>query len=394
MQISSEHIAHLLMKKLSQQLTPEEEGQLNQWASQSDAHQQQLKELMNRSTLQQEYNLYAEAERRAEPVSVPDISGLGNDLAPVRKLRTGNQWWWAAALVLLIGGSGYFWVTTNKKRATLAAIESSGVDIPPGSNRALLTLSDGTTIVLDSMAPGAIAKDGNASIVKSEGGILYRVNGESTDDVLMNTMRTPNGGQYQLVLPDGSRVWMNAASSITYPTAFSGKERRVTVSGEVYLEVAKNANQPFRVDIKETTIEVLGTSFNVNAYPEEAVIRTTLVDGKVKVIAGGNMAVLQPGQQATYDLGESKPINIKSDVNIEQTMAWKNGLFSFVDADFNSVMKQLERWYNITVKYNDKIPTVTINGEMYRNASFQHVIQFLQRMGIKLSQEGNTLIIY
>lgn len=325
------------------------------------------------------------------------------DPPPVRRVRFLEKWGWAAAILILLGAGTYFY-TTSKKTGTDVV---KGKEIPapgvlPGSNKALLTLSDGTTITLDSAASGAIARQGSASIVKKSGGeIVYDARGHSRGEVMMNTMSTPRGGQYHLTLPDGTTVWLNAASSITFPVAFTGSDRKVKVTGEVYMEVAKNASMPFMVDVDgRTTVEVLGTSFNINSYADEDAIATTLVEGKVRVLPGNIAAAkgqqdgvtLKPGQQA-FQPNNTATINISSGANLEQVLAWKNGNFSFTGKSFPSVMKDIERWYDIQVKYEGTIPTRKIKGEMDRGVQLTDLIRFLQGFGLRVELKNRVLIV-
>ena len=218
-------------------------------------------------------------------------------------------------------------------------------------------------------------------------------------------MTTPAGGQYQVTLPDGTKVWLNAASSITYPTAFVDKERPVKISGEVYFEVAKDKEKPFIVDVDgKSSVRVLGTSFNINSYGDESTIKTTLLEGSVKVMRTATTAVstdsviLKPGQQALVALpavaaSSDRQLKVTSDVNIEQTLAWKNGLFNFNGSDLHAVMRQLERWYGIKVEYEGSIPDTKFSGEIYRNVNLSDVLEALQRMGVKFRLHGKTLLV-
>ncbi len=258
--------------------------------------------------------------------------------------------------------------------------------ILPGGDRAILTLADGSQIVLDSAVNGMLAEQGNAQVVKlSSGQIAYNLQGNAHSEML-NTMSTPKGGQYQLTLPDGSRVWLNAASSITFPAAFVGKQRKVKITGEAYLEVTKNKDKPFMVDIDgQASVEVLGTSFNVNAYRDDESIKSTLVTGSIKVSTGNNYAVLKPGQ--AFMNGQVTSTDIARDI------AWKNGIFDFTGKSFQSVMKEFERWYDIQVQYKGAIPAFKLKGEMDRGVQLENLMQFLQQYGLDIQLEGRNLII-
>lgn len=320
------------------------------------------------------------------------------DPPPVRRVRFLEKWGWAAAVLILLGAGTYFYMASKKTGPEVVKGKATPTQgILPGSNKALLTLSDGTTITLDSAASGAIAQQGSSSIVKTTGGeIIYDARGQSQGEVMMNTMSTPRGGQYRITLPDGTAVWLNAASSITFPAAFTGNNRKVKVTGEVYMEVVKNAGMPFMVDVDgRTTIEVLGTSFNINSYTNEGAIATTLVDGKVRVLPGNITAgavTLNPGQQALQP-NNTTTINISSNANLEQVLAWKNGIFSFTGKSFQSVMKDIERWYDIQVRYEGAIPTRKLKGEMDRGVQLNDLIRFLRGFGLQVELKDRILVV-
>lgn len=265
------------------------------------------------------------------------------------------------------------------------------MDMPAAGNKAILTLSDGSSITLDSAGNGTIARQGNVAIVKSaNGAIRYDAEGDHSDAVMMNKITTPMGGQYQLVLPDGTKVWLNAASSISYPAYFTGNERQVTVTGEVYLEVAKDMTHPFIAAITgHKGIEVLGTGFNINAYGDEGKIITTLIEGRIRM--SGSNVILNPGQQAVESVNGQ--LSVIGEANTEKETAWKNGIFYFEDASLPLVMKQLERWYDITVVYEGAVPELRINGKMDRNLTLQGVMDFLTKMGVNYTMKSRTIMV-
>lgn len=309
-------------------------------------------------------------------------------------LRT--AWFRYAAAILLLFGSVVYFRSTNKKPAqTLAnGNKSLQADIESGNNKAILTLADGSTIVLDNAANGKLAQQGNAAIVKlSNGEIAYNFKGVAEGEVMMNTMSTPRGGQYQLVLPDGSKIWLNAASSITYPAVFVGKERKIKITGEAYLEVAKNKAKPFIVDVDgKSLIEVLGTSFNVNSYANEATIKTTLVEGSVKVKAGNKESLLKPGQRAEV-IQNDNTVKVIDNVNIDQTLAWKNGVFNLQNLSLQEFARQLERWYDIEIKYEGNVPDKSFEGKFRRDVKLSDILNWFSELGIQNRLEGRTLIL-
>jgi ferric-dicitrate binding protein FerR (iron transport regulator) len=231
---------------------------------------------------------------------------------------------------------------------------------------------------------------GNTKIIKTDSGRLaYNGTNEKPTEITYNTLSTPKGGQYQLILPDGSKVWLNAASSIRYPTAFVGNSRIVEITGEAYFEVMHNSKVPFEVKTRSQVIEDIGTSFNVNAYTDEAAIRTTLLEGAVKV----DNVVLKPGEQAEADNGTQKITVIKG-VDIQRAVAWKNGIFSFKDADLKTVMRQLARWYNVDVEYEGAVPGGSFGGDIGRGLTLSQVLEGLAETRVKYKiTEGNKIII-
>ncbi|HEY9195894.1 MAG TPA: FecR domain-containing protein [Mucilaginibacter sp.] len=250
-----------------------------------------------------------------------------------------------------------FWVFKVKKNTIQGDNQTAGHvfknDVAPGSNKAILTLSNGKTIVLDSAKNGVIASQGNSNVTKSHNGeLVYSAGARNVDDVVFNTISTPRGGYYQVELPDGSKAWLNAASSIRFPTSFAGKERRVEITGEAYFEVTKNKQRPFIVKVNNSEIRVLGTHFNVNAYNDESSIRTTLLEGAVQFSSGLKKCLLKPGQQSELD--RTGQINVIEDVDVDGVLAWKNGLLHFEDVDIESVMRRLSRWYDVDIVYHNK----------------------------------------
>ena len=325
---------------------------------------------------------------------------------PVRRMVVTRRWGWVAAAVLLLLAAGIAYRSmfmTAKSPPQQAAIIK---DIAPGTQGAILILGDGRQVVLDSQRNGLIAKQGATNVTLKDGAVGYDKNSIGAATTIYNTMTTPRGRQYQLLLPDGSKIWLNAASSIRYPVAFSGHERKVQITGEVYFEVAKNPAMPFKVNINNTsTVEVLGTHFNVNAYEDEAETKTTLLEGSVKVMkretangkretAKNNVfaAVLKPGEQAVLSR-TNLPFTIDHSPDIDQVMAWKNGLFSFDNATIQTVMRQLSRWYNIDIIYEGNIPEQHFFGQMARDLSLLQVLRGLQVTKVNVSLEGRKLII-
>jgi len=316
------------------------------------------------------------ADGSAESVSIPSIPFYRRPF-----LRY-------AAAVLLIATAAVFTVRKVTAPAPVPAIAertAPQTDKLPGSDMAVLTLADGRTIALDSVGNGQIAEQGRVQVIKAANGQLqYQAKNAaaaSAARLWMNTMSTPRRGQYQLILPDGSKVWLNAESSVTYPVAFGPQERKVRITGEVYFEVARDARRPFLVETRGETIQVLGTSFNVNAYTDEGFVKTSLLEGAVKI----NGAILRPGQAWT----NGRVIA----TNVEQDIAWKNGVFNFNDKDFAGVMRELARWYDLEVSYPQGIPKKEYTGEMGRNLTLNQVLKGLEDPDIRFTLTGTHLVV-
>lgn len=322
-----------------------------------------------------------------------------NRRTPVIRISSTILRWSVAAAILILAGTLIFLQISGKSSkqngsAPIAAIPAVKNDVGPGKEGAILTLNDGRTVVLDSLGNGIITDQNGAKVVLNNGELAYNAKESINGEVAYNTIATPKGRQFRLLLGDGTKVWLNAASSLRYPTVFTGNERVVEITGEAYFEVAKNAKMPFHVKINnETEIVVLGTHFNVNSYQNEASINTTLLEGSVRVINGKESALLTNGQQAQSSLLLKNKIKVVSNVNVERIMAWKNGVFDFQDATLGEVMRQLERWYNIEVVYEKGIPDLEFMGKMGRDLTLSEVLRGLEMSEVHFKIEGGRKLI-
>lgn len=310
---------------------------------------------------------------------------LADDILQADHPKVVRLWKWsrvaaAAAVLALIGVSSYFFLQprTSSKIPILAQKEHA--DMPPGGNKAMLTLADGTEISLDSAANGQLAQQAGTQVIKSAGGqLLYRSAKENTNTALLfNKISTPRGGQYQLTLPDSTRVWLNAASTLRYPAVFAGHSRKVQLTGEAYFEVAKNTAMPFTVEVEDLEVQVLGTHFNVMAYNDEAQIKTTLLEGAVKVNKNGNSKRLIPGQGA--HLNRSTGALEVKEVDTEEAIAWKNGFIQLEGNDLPAVMRQIARWYNVDIIYKGSVPA-HFKGIIPRNVPVSQVLKMMELTG-------------
>ena len=304
--------------------------------------------------------------------------------------------WPAAAAIILFIVSGAVYFLLQPKQLPQQIVQSGAAKpfnkvIAAGGYKAVLTLADGSDIILDSTHQGTLAKQGNVKIMRlNTATVAYKAADENNQPVSYNTLSTPNGGQYQLILPDGSKVWLNASSSIHFPTVFKGKERNVSVTGEVYFEVAKNAAKPFKITVKDMEVQVLGTHFDIMAYDDETAMRTTLLEGSVKVTKGYLHKMLVPGQQSV--INESAEIKV-ADADLEEVMAWKNGLFQFNGLDIKTVMRQISRWYDVDVVYAGSIPSGHFTGVVNRSNDILQVLKIMQAGGVRFKIDGRKLVV-
>lgn len=333
-----------------------------------------------------------------------------NQITPGRKLKFGV----AATIVFAVVAAGIFFIFLNKSPKQEIVKDTPREpqfknDIVPGGNKAMLTLADGSTIILDSASDGTIGIQGNIKVQKLRNGLLaYTVDGKQVtqnDEAFYNKISTPRGGQYNVTLSDGSKVWLNAASSIRFPVVFIGNERKVEITGEVYFEVApqpisKEKKMPFVVKHQASTgnnveIEVLGTHFNVNAYEDEEDVKTTLLEGMIKVSApakGKQTAkILKPGQQAgIYANGK---INVISNADTEEAVAWKNGRFQYNSADLKTILRQMSRWYDVDIVYEDQVD-LPFTGQLPRTENANKLFELLALTGeVNFTIKGKKIIV-
>jgi transmembrane sensor len=346
------------------------------------------------------------AEFRALPgMPEPFAQALGSRLDALDQddrvvvLRPWKKWVAAAAVLLLLGAATWLVTKSRPQPALLSQAERFHNDVAPGHNTATLTLGNGQTIVLDSAATGALATQGNTRITKPESGQLeYKIGQErGPATIAYNILTTPRGGQYQLKLPDGTRVWLDAASSIRYPTAFTGNERNVEITGQVYFEVIHNDKMPFRVRAANTLIEDIGTSFNVNDYDDEPEQHIALLEGAIKIAfhaasAEDKAIQLRPGQQAS--VSAQGKIGIEDRTDLEEVMAWKNGQFRFRGAGIAAVLRQISRWYGVDIGYKTQLPEYPFVGTIPRDIPLSETLKLLELTGIvHFTIEGKTVTV-
>lgn len=381
-------------------LAPSEQEQLDAWLIEADNQQwfQQWKEeAYQRQVLQQ-----LDAVNLEEWKQVVDQKiAQGNGQVPVRKMVM--RYAAAVAAVLFVSIAAYLWFNSappaNKPVDTPKVTQQTN-DVAPGQTKALLTLADGSTIVLDSAGVGQLASQGGTQINHESGQLVYKAGAGSSDKTIFyNTLTTAKGETFTLVLPDGSHVTLNSASSVRYPTTFAGSERQVEVMGEAYFSVTHTEGKPFIVHnpLSGINVKVFGTEFNVHAYADEQPA-VTLIQGSVEVSMNANAGNgqpqakrMQPRQQVVVT--PDKELAFANNVNLDEVLAWKRGRFYFDHANITTVMKQLERWYNIEVVYEGAKPTQEFGGELQRSFTLAQVIKALQHTGVNFRIEGRKLIV-
>lgn len=388
--MNEERLKYLLEKYLTGKLTTAETRELSALLHQP-RNRQYLASLMEKDFMEDRF-VGEENEEIKTSIqqflhnAIPPTRPAFAHYFPVKK--------WMAAAALLVGLLSLTWLLgtnkTQRQERPLVITKQTVTDIAPGREGAILTLSNGKQVLLDS-TQGTVAAEAGAQVINKNGKLLYTA--ATAASVVYNTMTTPNGRQYQLVLADGTKVWLNAASSIIYPTAFAGQERKVTITGEVYFEVAHNAAKPFLVTANGTTVQVLGTTFNVNAYDNEPAVKTTLVEGSVKVQKANNTILIKPGQQAEV-LHTAATIKVNKNVEMDDVLAWKGGKFMFQDADIRTIMRQLERWYDVRAVYEGKVTTDEFVGVISRNVNISQILTMLEKTGtVSFKISGKEVVV-
>jgi len=381
-----ERAAELIARHLQGALSDAEQQELDAWIDADEWHRAYFERAVNPAYLDQ---LMADYHRAADMKD--DLrAAIQRKMDQPRKAKLVSWRTWtsvAAAVILLLGVGIYFW---HNRPTTSPVVETKPPPaVAPGRQGAILTLADGRQVTLDSLPNGIVAIQNGSQAAVVDGQLAYHPGTPVTSNITYNTITTPRGRQYQLVLSDGTKVWLNAASRIVFPTAFNDNERKVTIDGEAYFEVVRNVTRPFKVTAGGTDVEVLGTSFNINAYKDEQGTRTTLLDGSIRVSGAKANIVLKPGQQAITD----QQLQVDSNINIEQVIAWKNGLFYFNSTGIATVMQQLSRWYDIDVRYEGKVPDIRISGKMDKGLNLNEIMEFLTKMEVKCRLLGRTVVV-
>lgn len=414
MQEKVHRITSLIEKYLEEQLSQQEQQELNTWLAEAESNRIFFQQITDKEILREKMKIYAGTDSAA--IWQKTLQKIdGGKLVTMYPQKSSFRKYAAAAAAILLVSAGTWFFYGQKSHNQLAQTENTGATtntaILPGGLKATLTLSDGKKVNLNEGQDGSVAIQGQTRITKTDGRLIY--NREPNSDVQQNidnaynTVTTPRGGEYQVTLPDGSKVRLNAASSLRFPIAFAGNERIVELTGEAYFEVnhldgakamaaGKKSKTPFIVKITTPTgasseVEVLGTHFNVMAYEDEAAIKTTLLEGSVKVVTGISTKTIKPGEQALLNKGD---ITVHS-VDAEDVIAWTNGFIPVGGADFDFTMRQIGRWYDVQIKYEGKMPTMSFEGKLPRTASVTDVIKVLNANNIKarLDEKERKIVI-
>lgn len=383
--------AEQILRYLRHELSVTEEAEFLQWLAENPEQQAFVNALCTGDGMEEELQFMEDShqeedwlalQKRINPAPIP-VFPLWRRLVSI------------AAVLLILCAAGFYFYAEYAAKPRIIIQDLAKQDIKAGGNKAYLTLADGKQIVLTDLENGKVAEQAGLSITKmADGKLRYELKedpagkGSQNGEVLYNTISTPAGGQYQVVLPDGSRVWLNAASSLTYATSLASlKERSVTLTGEAYFEVAKDQfKKPFVVKSGSQEVEVMGTHFNISSYAQEPVVATTLLEGRVKVKRSGAFeSILEPGEQSLVGKG----IEVHK-VDTSTAVAWKNGLFKFENANIYTVMNQFARWYNFEVAYEGKVPDNKFNGEIYRNLNASKALKMLSYADIRFRVEVNS----
>lgn len=389
--MDQQRISYLLERELEGTLTAEELQELEELKVREDNELMEriMAGLIAREADQPRYiNDAAEDAAFEKIISVDAVHEYSNNTIVttprIHFLR--SSWMRAAVAAVLILGTGAYFLTRKISREAPVVVRQQHTQ---PNNKATLTLSDGATITLDS-AGNQVIRQGNVAVHQHNGQLQYTLEGNETK-LSYNTLTVPRGTQYKLALPDGTIVWLNAASKLRYPTAFVGKERVVELEGQGYFEIAQHANQPFKVKANGVEVQVLGTHFDVMAYNDEGSINTTLLEGAVNIVKGGQQQRLKPGQQAILD-NKTDQLSVQQ-ADIDMVSAWRTDFFELDGTDLSTILRQLARWYDVEIVYKANIRSEALSGRISRNLRLQDVLQALAGNEVQFKVEGKQVIV-
>lgn len=387
------YVAELIGKLLNGDISPEEHLWLKEWVDENAENRVQFEKLTDADFLEKKLTFWDNIDKdKAWDELLRKLPESESE--PSRRFNYTSLLKYAAIVILTLSVFVLLYRRNeNRVKGNDKPQIAQTIRIKPGSNNAILILGNGQKVALKNRVPVSINEDDGTAVSNKDEILAYKHTGKVSagQEVIYNTIVVPRGGEYQLVLADGSKIWMNSASSLRYPTSFSGTERKVYLTGEAYFEVAKNAKMPFIVETNKADVQVLGTHFNVKAYDDEELTKTTLLEGAVKVQSSAGINVIKPGQQAIINsTGQQK---ITSEINVDEEVAWKNGLFMFTKADIKDVLQQVSRWYDIDVVYEGKVPDLQFSGQLSRKVDFSGFTNILKYAGLNFTIKGKTVIV-
>lgn len=392
-------IAKLIKLHSEGAISAEDQAVLDEWISESEHNRQQFKKLTNPSTIHDgllnlaHYDVEGSAKILFEQAGLkfPPPKEEVQNLRQVSRLIK-YRWIVAASVLILLGAATYFWLSGAHRPNTSPMIASTMEQVLSGSSKAVLTLSDGSAVLLDSAVDKTLNTKGAANWVKVQHGqLVYQPHSNETQ-ISYNTISTPRGGEFRLTLADGTRVWLNAESRLRYPVAFIGQQRIVSLTGEAYFEVKHDPARPFKVMVNGTEIQVLGTHFNVNAYKDEPTVSATLLEGRIKLLTPTGKSVnLRPGQQALVDSANN--IKVTDGADLQKVVAWQKGLFEFDNTPLTVIMRKIGRWYDVDIVYEGAPDQQGYGGGINKNQPLSTVLKLLEANGVHFRLEGKTLIV-
>jgi transmembrane sensor len=387
-------------------ISPEDQDTLNKWLEENEDYKQLLETLTNENDRGQLLDRYVQMKEE-EGQEWEKLVGMVREEPGKREIGWWNTWpmYVAAACVLLIFLTGAYFLFLNKHPKQVATTHSkteAGNDVKPGTYKVKLTLSNGSSISIDTTRQGVVTQQGGITVINEGGKLIYRQTAKQKE-ILYNTLTTTKGETYATILSDGTKAWLNSQSSIHYPIAFNGDLRKVEITGEVFFEVApsvavlakgQKGKRPFIVTTPDIEVEVLGTHFNINSYKDEQAVKTTLLEGKVNVrsITNNAQLLLQPEEQAQLNR-KSQTISKAKDVDVDAEVAWHYGLFQFNNADLPTVMRQLARWYDMEVEYEGNVQSKRFGGIISRNKNLGEVLRVLELNDVHFRMEGKKIIL-
>jgi transmembrane sensor len=384
--------ANLIIRHFEGKLTEQEERELEKWLSEDAANLPFLKSLENKTQLDKELKFFSSVKVYTDLEKVKQRIAT-SEAKPERNYSSYIKY--AAILLITLSVGLGFYLRNRSVETQQAELAASGSqtkinDILPGKDNAKLELADGSVVILPISRKGSSGKIKGTSIDIKNGVIVYNSKSIVSTTTAYNKVSTPKGGKYRVVLADGTTVWLNSESSLRFPTTFNAKQRLVELTGEAYFDVAKNKKKPFRVKVADVTVEALGTHFNIMGYTNEGAIKTTLVEGSIKVSKGTVSKMVVPGQQIEI----KNKMTLIDEVNVYEAIAWKDDLFEFSDTDLSSITRQMERWYDVKIECSPELGQRHLTGTISRNTNISQVLEMLKQTGINYKLEERRITLF